>query len=73
MPIVDGYEATRLIRKEEKLHGVRIPIFALTFNSVDEENTKHILEAGMDYHLCKPFKLDKLLEGIRSVEYKMRS
>lgn len=69
MPVMDGYEATRLIRKEEKLHGIHIPIFALTAHAMAEEHRK-IVDAGMDFHLCKPLDVNKLLDAIRDIERK---
>ncbi|KAM3378003.1 histidine kinase CKI1 [Capsicum galapagoense] len=53
MPVMDGYQATRLIRKEEKRHGIHIPIIALT----GDDMNSHIKDAGMDFHLTKPLKL----------------
>ncbi|MEA3290658.1 MAG: response regulator, partial [Campylobacterota bacterium] len=55
MPIMDGYEATRLIREENK----DIPIIALTANAMKEdvEKTKAI---GMNDHLNKPIEVEKL-------------
>ncbi|KAK2639169.1 hypothetical protein Ddye_026964 [Dipteronia dyeriana] len=69
MPVMDGYEATRLIRKEEKQYNVHIPIIALTSHALGEEESK-IAEAGMDFHLTKPLKMDRLLEINRTLEEK---
>jgi len=57
MPIMDGYEATKQIRKIDK----NIPIIALTANAMKEdiEKTKKIT---MNEHLSKPIKIDKLHE-----------
>ncbi|KAJ4952785.1 hypothetical protein NE237_029617 [Protea cynaroides] len=60
MPIMDGYEATRLIRLEERRYGTHIPIVALTAHTTAEEASK-IVQAGMDFHLTKPLKVDQLL------------
>ncbi len=57
MPEMDGYEATRHIRREES--GRRIPVIALTANAY-EENRKRCLEAGMVDFLTKPFELIQL-------------
>ena len=61
MPDQDGLDATRWIREIEFTNMVRhIPIFALT--SYDTRaHTAEILQAGMDEHLVKPFRLDDLL------------
>ena len=55
MPVMDGYEATRIIRKNDK----DVPIIALTANAMQEdiEKTK---EAGMLEHLNKPVEVDRL-------------
>jgi PAS domain S-box-containing protein len=63
MPEMDGFTATREIRKQES-NGRRIPIVALTANALEEEKEK-CFEAGMDDHLAKPFRksdLKKILE-----------
>jgi CheY-like chemotaxis protein len=58
MPDQDGLDATRWIRDVEIDKTVRhVPIFALTTYSSDE-HTQEILEAGMDEHMVKPFRLD---------------
>ncbi|GLT37955.1 hypothetical protein SLA2020_122340 [Shorea laevis] len=64
MPVLNGYEATRLIRTEEQLYGIRIPIIALT---TSDDGTK-VTEAGMDFHLIKPLKADKFLELVQILE-----
>lgn len=58
MPVVDGYEATRLIRKLE-LAGQHIPIVALTANAMDGEE-QVCLDAGMDAFVAKPVMLSDL-------------
>nr|XP_019706142.2 probable histidine kinase 2 [Elaeis guineensis] len=65
MPIMNGYEATRKIREEEKYYGLHIPIIALTAHATPEEARKSIL-AGMDFHLMKPLKINELLEAINN-------
>ncbi|CAN6724538.1 unnamed protein product [Malus baccata var. baccata] len=67
MPIMDGFAATRLIRMEEKQYGIHLRIIALTCHAVTEEFSK-TLEAGMDVHLTKPFKMDKFMRVIKSFE-----
>lgn len=61
---MDGFEATRQIRKIESDYGIHIPIIALTAHTLggDSERTK---EAGMDAHLGKPLKKEYLLETIK--------
>lgn len=60
MPVMDGYEATREIRKSEKSHHVIIGMTA----SVMQEDQKRVIEAGMDAILGKPFKLTELKDMI---------
>jgi CheY-like chemotaxis protein len=62
MPDQDGLDATRWIRDEEIDHTVRhVPIFALTtYDSA--EHTQEILDAGMDEHMVKPFRLEVFMK-----------
>ncbi|KAK4847321.1 hypothetical protein QYF36_000728 [Acer negundo] len=69
MPIMNGYEATKQIRKEEKYYGVHIPIIALTAHVSGKEAENTIL-AGMDVHLGKPPNKENLLEAIRYINNK---
>ncbi|MCA3554352.1 response regulator [Aestuariivirga sp.] len=64
MPVLDGLEATRRIRRKEADRGLpRIPILALTAN-VRRQDINACLEAGMDGYLSKPFDRDGLEEAI---------
>lgn len=69
MPIMDGFEATRLIRMEEKKYDIHLPIIALTAYAMTEEVSK-TLEAGMDFHLTKPLQVDSLMKVIQSIDNK---
>jgi CheY-like chemotaxis protein len=55
MPIMDGIEATRLIRKMKDTKKNRIPIIATTANALSEEKDK-CYNAGVDDFLGKPYK-----------------
>ncbi|MBA0728949.1 hypothetical protein Golax_022512 [Gossypium laxum] len=66
MSPMNGYEATRRIRIEEKRYGVRIPIIALTAHTSGTE----ALEAGMDAHLNKPLVANELMKVIESLQTK---
>lgn len=57
MPTMDGFQATRAIRRIEKDHHLeRIPIIAVTANAMEGDREHCCLEAGMDDYLAKPFK-----------------
>jgi response regulator RpfG family c-di-GMP phosphodiesterase len=60
MPILDGIEATRIIRREISQ---TIPIIALTANAIKGDNDKCI-DAGMNDYISKPFKEEELVKSI---------
>ena len=64
MPIMDGYEATKAIRKYELDNAItRIPILALTANAFQEDAQKCI-NCGCNDHLAKPIKKKKLIRTL---------
>jgi two-component system sensor histidine kinase/response regulator len=65
MPIVDGYEAVRTIRRwEQANHKIRTPIIALTASALGDA-ASHTRDAGCDVHVTKPVKKSTLLDAIR--------
>ncbi|MFL0797334.1 MAG: response regulator [Cellvibrionaceae bacterium] len=68
MPIMDGYEATRQIRKWELAEDLdRITICALTAHSMSNQ-IRQCFDVGMDAHLAKPIVFAKLKEYLQSVD-----
>jgi CheY-like chemotaxis protein len=61
MPVLSGYDATRLMRAQEASAGGHIPIIAMTANAMDGDR-EGCLDAGMDDYISKPFQKDKLLD-----------
>ena len=64
MPVMDGYEATRIIRADKTNPNHRVPIIALTASALLDDRRK-ALAAGMDEHLTKPFTPDQLKAAIQ--------
>ena len=64
MPEMDGYEATRHIRKHPSPWAGQIPIVAMTAN-VFREDVDRCLAAGMNAHVGKPIDLGDILEQLR--------
>jgi CheY-like chemotaxis protein len=67
MPIMDGIEATRQIRKlEDQTAAQRTPIIALSANAFSHQITRY-LAAGMDAHVAKPIELPALQAALETV------
>ncbi len=66
MPVMNGYEATKLIRKLENRELANIPILAMTANAF-EEDKQEALRAGMNGHVAKPINIEKLLETVEEI------
>ena len=66
MPRMNGYEATRTIRKLKEPYKSGIPVIAMTANAFDEDKHRAVL-AGMNDHVAKPFEVDKLYDTIEMV------
>lgn len=63
MPIMDGVEATQIIRNDSDETIANIPIIALTANVMKDDITRY-LSIGMNAHVAKPIKTQKLRETI---------
>lgn len=66
MPVMDGYEATRTIRRFENKELADIPIIAMTANAF-EEDRREALKAGMNEHVAKPIDVEQLLDTMEDV------
>lgn len=66
MPVMDGYEATRIIRSLDREDGREIPILAMTANAFSEDKAKS-MACGMDGHISKPIDLKEVVEKIKRV------
>lgn len=64
MPVMNGYDATRAIRKLARKDADEIPIIAMTANAFAEDE-KEALNAGMNIHLAKPIDIERLKKVIR--------
>ena len=67
MPVMDGKEATRVIRKEEQASGNHIPIFAMTAAAMKGDRER-CLEAGMDDYISKPIDPEALSRTLASIQ-----
>jgi len=63
MPVMNGYEATRIIRNLRRLDVKKIPIFAMTAN-VMEDDKEQVFRNGMTDHIAKPIVIKKFLETL---------
>lgn len=66
MPGMDGLEAARIVRAEERASGRHIPILAMTAHAMPGDRER-CLEAGMDGYVAKPIRLNGLYEEIARV------
>jgi signal transduction histidine kinase/ActR/RegA family two-component response regulator len=66
MPVLDGLETTKIIRKNEEKTGRHIPIIALTARAMQEDR-KRCIDCGMDGYVAKPIDRKKLFEEITNV------
>ncbi len=66
MPVMNGYEATRKIRRLENRELSSIPILAMTANAF-EEDKQAALECGMNGHIAKPIDVSHLFDTLNEV------
>jgi len=62
MPVLDGYETTRILREDERYKS--LPIIALTANAM-QSDYQTCIDAGMDDYLAKPLKYQSLIEILK--------
>ena len=66
MPVVNGYEATKMIRSLDREDAKEIPIIAMTANAFTEDRIR-AKEAGMDEHVAKPVDVELLVKVIHKL------
>ena len=67
MPVMNGYEATKAIRRSSHELAKKIPIIAMTANAFSED-IQHSLAAGMNAHVSKPVEMKVLEKTIKSIK-----
>ena len=66
MPVMNGYEATKMIRSLDREEAKTIPIIAMTANAFTEDRIR-AKEAGMDEHIAKPVDVGLLIKVIHKL------
>ena len=66
MPVMNGYEATKMIRSLDREDAKGIPIIAMTANAFTEDRIR-AKEAGMDEHIAKPVDVELLIKVIHKL------
>ena len=64
MPVMDGYEAAKAIRRLSREDAKTIPIYAMTANAFSEDVTR-ALDAGMNGHIAKPVDAKTLYNTLK--------
>ena len=67
MPVMNGYDATKAIRRSSHELAKKIPIIAMTANAFSED-IQHSLAAGMNAHISKPVDMKTLEKTVRSIK-----
>ena len=66
MPVMNGYEAAKMIRSLEREDAKKVPIIAMTANALTEDRIR-AKEAEMDEHVAKPVDVELLIKVIRKL------
>ena len=66
MPVMNGYEAAKMIRSLEREDAKKVPIIAMTANAFTEDRIR-AKEAEMDEHVAKPVDVELLIKVIRKL------
>ena len=66
MPVMNGYEAAKMIRSLEREDAKKVPIIAMTANAFTEDRIR-AKEAGIDEHVAKPVDVELLIKVIRKL------
>lgn len=67
MPVLNGYQATKIIRASQREYLRTIPIVAVTANAFSED-VQRCLEVGMNEHISKPIDVEELLKIINKFD-----
>ena len=71
MPVMDGREATRIIRANTREYVKNITIVAMTADAFAED-IQNCMKAGMDGHIPKPIDMKRVVEVLRQVQQKKK-
>jgi CheY-like chemotaxis protein len=63
MPVMDGFEATAILREKQKKKGILTPIIAMTAHALSGDRER-CLKAGMDDYVSKPFRPEELFRAV---------